>query len=298
MNKSKFIFQNHIVVLLAVLLALCGCKNRSAKIQLINPIENNELQKLWLADGDAQSDTVVIFCQGGPSNSLDFTPGERTNWRYLPGYEGYYKIFLHQYSTLYPDIFNYNNFTKNEAQKVTEYSVNMIAKTVETFKNKNKKVLLIGHSYGAFLVNHYLSIGENQADKVAVLSSRIDVPKEVYESHLNGVNGFFENGITFIKDSVNRIEKYPVSKRKSYRVKQILKGSLGSIQHSSLMANKNLENVYYFNANMDDRVGEMSVEEVEFLTSKGAKVFQTRYNHSDTFYGLVEAIEAKEINWR
>ncbi|MEM1220628.1 MAG: alpha/beta fold hydrolase [Bacteroidota bacterium] len=288
------------LLILGLILGLVACNQPETESapepRFEAPLQNHELSDWWLADGDANSDTVVIFCQGGPSDSLQFKPGQRTYWRYLPGYARSYKIFLHQYNTFFPAIFQSEDFTVDDAERITQYSVDILAEAVRYFKGQNKEVWLIGHSYGAFLVTHYLATHPNEANKVAVLSARIDVPQETYESHLKGVNGYFEEGVTFVPDDRD-LSTFSEEKRKSYHVKQLLKGSLGSIQHSTLMTDKDLTGVFYFNGDKDDRVGEMTQAEIDFLKGKGAKVFKTRYNHSDTFYGLVEAMEANEIDW-
>ncbi len=93
---------------------------------------------------------MIIFCQGGPSRVLTFEAKGRTSLRYIPKYKEYKIAYLHQAQTFNKDIFNYKkNFTAEMAEREVVNTSEMLYRAIKYFKDKGKKVIVIGNSYGA-----------------------------------------------------------------------------------------------------------------------------------------------------
>ena len=56
-------------------------------------------------------------------------------------------------------------------------SVEILHRTIEHFKAQGKRVVVVGHSYGAFLITRYLAIeGPDAADRYLIMAGRLDMP--------------------------------------------------------------------------------------------------------------------------
>lgn len=258
----------------------------------------SDTSELWIADGAKDSDTTIIFAQGGPRDFLNFKPGEKTSWRYLPRYDHYRKVFLHQANTYNPSMFEYEGkFTMEIAEKEIDLTSEMMYRAIKYYKDRGKTVIVIGHSYGAFIIPHCLSTRPSLADKYCILSGRIDVNENAYKAHLQGVNGSFEKDNRFVIDVKEELTARSPAERRRYRIKQRLKGVLGKPRYSEELQDRDLSKVIYIHSTNDTRVGVLEPAEIAFLESKGAQVFDTEYEHEDTFYALVDLITEETIPW-
>ncbi len=67
-----------------------------------------------------------------------------------------------------------------------------------------------------------------------------------------------------------------------------LAAGLGYNRFMSLLKNKNLENVVYAFGTLDEQVGRLSTEEINFLTSKEVRVIAIDKDHTETIDGFSE----------
>ena len=293
-----------------LIFTLIGCKNTNQKTssEAEKKIESTYLQtifpqdttKLWVTDGNIKSDTTLIICQGGPSRQLTFIEKGRTSYRYIPSYSNYNIVYLHQAQTYNPEIFNFKStFSIEMANKEVDNSSEMLYRAIKHFKIKNKTVIVIGTSYGAYIIQNYISTRPSIADKYYVLAGRIDGNSEMVEQHLNGFNGGFkEDGISYVSEKENvDLSEYSKEDLKEYRVKQLLKGAIGKPIYSRELLNKDLSNVTYFYAANDQNVGKLSDSEISFLESKGAKVLKTFDGHSEVLYRFIDKLRDGNLNF-
>jgi len=93
--------------------------------------------KLWISDGATERDTVAIFCQGGPNDYLKFEKESRTSWRYLPNYDNYLRIHLHQANTYWAEMFLFDgDFTMEMARAEVDNTSEMLSRAIDYYKSK------------------------------------------------------------------------------------------------------------------------------------------------------------------
>ncbi|RMA58017.1 hypothetical protein [Ulvibacter antarcticus] len=258
----------------------------------------SDTTKLWLAEGDPTNQIVTIFLQGGPKDDLDFETRKKSSWRYLPEYDKYYAIHLHQSNTLNPAMFAYDcDFTMAMARKEVDNSSEILYRAIKHFKDLDKTVYVMGHSYGAFIIPHYLATRPSIADKYFIISGRIDDPKVVVKAHKKGFNGIYKNGVTFISDEgAKDYSDYNGWALKYYIAKQRIKAAIGEISYSKALKNVDLSDVTYIYNPNDDRVGGLTESELEFLNSKSVSTFSVDWEHGYTIRGLVDLVKAGKID--
>jgi pimeloyl-ACP methyl ester carboxylesterase len=248
---------------------------------------------LWAEDGNQESDTVLLICQGGPSKNLTFIEKGRTSYRYIPNYANYHIAYLHQAQTLNKKLFEYNGeYTFEMAAKEVDNTSEILYRALHYFKTKGKTTLVIGTSYGAYIIPHYLSTRPSLANKYIIVAGRLDDNKQMLEQHLKGFNGEFkEDGVTYVPADENAdFSDYSESEIKEYRVKQLLKAAIGKPRYTQELADKDLSNVIYFYATNDQHVGRLTESEIAFLTSKKAKLVETNSGHSETLYRFIDQL--------
>ncbi|CAM1353370.1 hypothetical protein [Tenacibaculum insulae] len=256
-----------------------------------------DITKLWVAEGDSTKQIVIIFLQGGPKDELDFEKNKKSHWRHLPNYKNYYSIHLHQANTFNPKMFTYDcNFTMKMARKEVNNTSEMLSKAIKHFKEKGKTVWVMGHSYGAYIIPHYLASNTSLADKYVIISGRINDPKNVIKAHKKGFNGIYDDGITFVSDEKdNDFKDYNIWAIKYYTAKQRLKAAIGEISYIKALKSIDLSNVTYIYSPKDKRVGGLTKQEIQFLQIKNAKVFKTHHEHGYTIRGLLDEIKKGNI---
>jgi len=251
---------------------------------------------LWVSDGDSTKNTVAIFLQGGPKNELSFKTNGKSQWRYLPNFDDYYQIHLHQANTLNPDMFRYDGeFTMEMARKEVDNTSEMLYRSIKYFKERGKTVYVMGHSYGAFIIPHYLSTRPSLADKYVIVSGRIEDPKNAVEAHKKGYNGIYKDGVTFVSEEEKDFSDYDENDMRYYVGKQRLKAAIGEILYSETLKNIDLAGSIYIYTATDERVGGLTEKEKNFLKVKGFQVFGTNHKHGETVYGLVDLVREGKI---
>lgn len=259
----------------------------------------NDTTKLWITEGDSTKQIVAIFLQGGPKDELNFEKNRKSPWRHLPNYKEYYSIHLHQSNTFNPKMFTYDcNFTMKMARAEVDKTSEILYRAIKYFKDQGKTVWVMGHSYGAYIIPHYLSTKPSLADKYVILSGRLNDPKEVIKAHKKGFNGTYEDGTTFSSDEgVEDFKDYNIWAIKYYTAKQRLKAAIGEVSYLKLLKNFDLSNVIYVYNPKDKRVGGLTQDEIQFLLSKNAQIFETKHEHGYTILGLVDGIKEGKIKF-
>ena len=71
-------------------------------------------------------------------------------------------------------------------------SVEILHRTIKRFRDQDKHVVVIGHSYGAFLMARYLAHpGPDAAHRYLIIAGRLDMPEEVVNGFLMGMPYLF-----------------------------------------------------------------------------------------------------------
>ena len=128
--------------------------------------------------GNLDSDTILLIAQGGPIPALlkdDLRPllkGLNPNAIQVAN--------IAQAQTLEQNRFTQQPITFEEAKEADARTVEILADTVQWFKNQNKKVYVAGFSFGAFVVQDLLATQGNIADGYLIMVGRLDMPEEVW----------------------------------------------------------------------------------------------------------------------
>ena len=176
-----------------------------------------------------------------------------------------------------PDIMKWNtteyskNYTMERAFKDDEISTYMACKVAESFKQQNKRVYLISHSFGSFLMPYLIAKTDISkiADKLSIWAGRIDTPDEMWMAFRDGVAGYFdEKGEKF-----SRFDPDPNVTFSSKNMNK-LQAAFGQNRYSKLLESKDLKNLMYAYGEYDGPVGRLTTDEVTFLTKNKATVLK------------------------
>ena len=84
-----------------------------------------------------------------------------------------------------------------ELQAEVDVSIEILHRVIEHFKAQGKQVVVVGHSYGAFLTTRYLwRKGPDAADRYLVMAGRVDMQREVVDGVLAGQYYYFPDAVT------------------------------------------------------------------------------------------------------
>ncbi len=83
-----------------------------------------------------------------------------------------------------------------DLQAEVDVSVEILDRTIKHFKAQDKRVVVVGHSYGAFLLGRYLALrGPEAADQYLLMAGRLDMQEEVVQGFLTGTVYWFPDAV-------------------------------------------------------------------------------------------------------
>ena len=238
----------------------------------------DDVTELFEVSGNADADTVWIFEQGGPLHRLDERGSEY--FSNFPGYRDIRFAQVHQTLTLNHDLAaRYAEFALAELQAEVDVSVEILHRTIEHFRDQGKRVVVIGHSYGAFLVTRYLwRQGPDAADRYLIMAGRLDMPKEVVNGFLTGTPYYFQDGVTPMP-----FPRLPVPPTDRELMEMRIAGATGHDRYTERLADTDLRRVIYVYGTQDINVGRLTEDEVRFLESGDATVIPAQGGHTSMF---------------
>lgn len=140
-------------------------------------------------------------------------------------------------------------------------SVEILDRTIKHFKAQDKRVVVVGHSYGAFLVARYLALrGPEAADQYLLMAGRLDMQEEV-------VRRRYADGGSRAGSSV-----VPPPKTARELMEMRIAGATGYDRYTVLLRGGDLQRVIYVYGTNDTNVGRLIDYEVAFLRSRGSTV--------------------------
>ncbi|WP_350290369.1 hypothetical protein [uncultured Croceitalea sp.] len=297
--------KNYVITLaLITLLGSCNSQEKNEVIPLAVKETNfnyeptvlaQDTTKLFIGEGDINSDTVLIIAEGGPHNQLYFDFSGRTVWSALPDFFSYYRAHIHQANTLNPTIYHWKNeFTEEMAELEVNNEVEILNRTIKYFKDRNKKVIVAGTSWGAMMIPYHLTTSENQADKYLISAGRLDPAPLQVKYHLKGYNSkYLEDGKTLIFPDTTRVRNPNRGEyyHKISRVKQFMKGVLGKHKFTEELADMDLSNVIFAYATNDPQIGALTENEIKFLKSKGVPIYTSDGGHAGPDRRIIELVK-------
>ena len=252
------------VVLVAVLLA--GCSRFVAEYRATRlPDDVHELFEVHPVVANPGADTVWIFEQGGPSHEITYEV--LFPFLSLPGHEDIHLVQVHQTLTLNPRLAaRHARLSLADLQAEVDVSVELLRRVTAHFKSQGKRVVVVGYSYGSFLVARYLALhGPDGADRYLLMAGRLDMPREFVDGALAGMLYHFPN-TTDPEPSGRR----PTTDEES--IKLLIAGATFRDRYTERLADTDLRKAIYVYATADTVVGRLSPDEVAFLEDKGSRV--------------------------
>jgi len=248
--------------------------------------------QLWIASGDLSKDTVILVGEGGPKSNLDFQSNGRVYWEYLPNNKNYYYVVVHQSSTYNKSILDATNFTVQDAEAEVDNTSEILYRAIKYFKDRDKYVVVFGHSYSAWVVPHYFSTRQSLADKYIITGGRLNADSTQTAFQLKGINtGFDEDGKTLLLPD-EKEEPNPHRTERYWRIrknKELLKYAIGKVRYTKELIDVDLSKLVYYFGKYDENVGALSDEEIEFLENNGASVIGVETNHYKIWQKVIDA---------
>jgi hypothetical protein len=241
--------------------------------------------------GNISADTIIINSQGGPV--LDFA--------ILSVFEMFADqakvdltktaiINIHQEQTLKPWKFE-EEITFEQAKDYDKKSTKRLVEVIKYFKNKGKKVYVVGISFGAFVVTDSIAEYGNIADKYLIMVGRLNMEKEVWSEFSKGKYVGFE----YDKEGISKIIKFNSEQAGmgdgdliSDKNMAKLAAGFSYKRYIDLLKNIDLSNIIYAYGKTDEQVGSLNEKEVEFLKSKNVKLLEGIGDHSETFNKFIK----------
>ena len=233
----------------------------------------DDVTELFKLSGNADSDTVWVFEQGGPSHEFEDLDNLSEILRNFSDYDQVQRALVHQTLTLNHELApRYAEFSLKELQAEVDVSVEILHRTIGHFRDQGKRVIVIGHSYGAFLTTRYLAHhGPDAADRFLIMAGRLDMPQEVVDGFLTGTLYLFEDGVT-----PKALPAFPVRRTDQELMEWRIAGATGHDRYTERLADMDLQKVIYVYATHDVSVGRLTDDEVGFLESRDAMVIRVQ----------------------
>lgn len=231
----------------------------------------------FVAKGNMANKEVFIYVQGGPNYVLfsdSFNPLLE-----IDNSENLLKVYPQQSQIVNTSVFAAKpTLNKEQALFELKQSVELLSRTIGYFKNRDKKVYVICHSYGTEIGLEYLLNKENNADKIVLMGLNLDMD-------LKNIEAIKKGKIVVWEDGINPMEQDPFP---SFLMKTSLKEKFtnmsmlmlnGEKRFTKLLSDVNLENVIYVYGESDASVGRPKQYEIDFLKSKNVEVIKLEGGH-------------------
>ena len=162
-----------------------------------------------------------------------------------------------------------------ELQAEVDVSVEILHRVIEHFKAQGKQVVVVGHSYGAFLTARYLwRKGPGAADRYLIMAGRLDMQREVVDGVLDGQYYYFADAVNPMP-----VPPYPVPITERGILELRIMGATGHDRYTERLAGTDLSRVLYVYGIEDMIVGRLTEDEVGFPTSSGSRVLAVQGGH-------------------
>lgn len=254
-----------------------------------------DVTELYRTFGNDQADTVWIFEQGGPKHEFDDAYGFMVHY-FEPADVNFVQV--HQTLTLNHRLAERDaeKWKLSELQAEVDVSVEILHRTIKHFKAQHKRVVVVGHSYGAFLVTRYLaSEGPEAADRYLIMAGRLDMPEVVVDGFLAGTTYYFPDAVD--PEPLPGQDLLP-PKTDQERMEMRIAAATGHDRYTERLAGTDLRSVVYVYGTHDIFVGRLTGAEVQFLESRGSTVLAVHSSVLDDDHAsmLVDADVIKQIS--
>lgn len=235
--------------------------------------ETIEIEKLISRKiGNEDSDIVIVYSQGGPTTEIETDVLEEFRESNEKLKDALF-VQPHQVQTRRPELFTADHISFEQAVEYDKETVSNIAEVVKYYKAKDKKVYVVGISFGAFVSADLINAeGTELADGYGIMVGRLDMNESFWKGFSEGKGGNFEEGITPVLSEAESVEESNM-----YR----LAAGIGHKRFTELLKDKDLSNVVYVYGLVDEAVGKLTEKEVKFLKDRNAVVIENEGGHSE-----------------
>lgn len=221
-----------------------------------------EVESLYNLSGQTNADTVVVFAQGGPANSLKTSmyceqqPHLMKNFAFA---------MVHQAQSFNDKILEDSQIQATGCDALNAQSAGMFYKVANHLRNCGKRVIAMSHSFGSFILQQALVNYDNFVHRIIITHGRLDIP----EWQWLGLKQGFGAGYDF-----NTGEKSvgTVQAPSEFQARFKLMGSAMEPRYTNLLKDIRLDNLAYIYSPNDPALSGLEVREVNFLKSKDAKI--------------------------
>ncbi len=200
------------------------------------------------------------------------------------------RVNVHQAQTQSPNLFADEAISFDDAKTYDIQTIDNLSEVVRYFKGLDKKVVVVGVSFGAFVVQGLIAEkGYDIADRYLIMVGRLDIDDVIWEGFSEGKYGSFSGGLLpSIDGTPSTVEASNMNK---------LAAGLGYNRYTNLLDKyDDLSNVVYVYGEIDAQVGRLTNEELEFLREKNVTVIEGAGGHYETMVGFIE--EGIELSLR
>ena len=238
---------------------------------------------LYESAGNPDAETVLVFAQGGPAPGLDangfslLTDGLDLDRLFV--------LNVHQAQTLDPERVLTADIDFDAAKAADDESVQIAADVVDHFRASGKRVIVLGISFGASLVQDLLATQGNVADAYVIIAGRLDSPDEAWKLFSEGRAAEFIDGTEVVEVPIAQAG-FGTGTAAGERNMARLVAGFDFNRYTQLLADVDLSNVTYGYGEMDEYVGGLTEDEIAFLDAAGAVVLSDPGGHVDAIFAL------------
>jgi len=260
-------------MLILVFLVVVATKNRQLIGLIMLPTQKYrptqipaDTTDLFEYDGNSKNDLVYIYVQGGPNWEL--FDRKLSPFTSMPHSGTYIRVFPYQSQILNHTILAATPpLTAEQAQLEVEISAEILYRTIEYFKIRNKKVYVFSISHGSQIGLEMLRNHPCNFNGFALTMIRIDIEKEAIELTKNGKVPYYNAN----KELESR-----------YLIPSFLRFTrLCNRTENMAMLMKVSRNNYTELLKYDNKVGYPKEHELEFLKNKGVTILELDCGHDD-----------------
>jgi len=224
------------------------------------------------AESNPSADTVIIGMHGGPTNTLYLG-----DFNFFNSVSTFSVVEVKQYKHYNSSVLANSATTLSEAIIYNDTCVAMLRKVVNHYNTLGKTVVLIGHSFGAFILAEYIDdYGVTDIHRIIPMAGRLNMNSTIWQNFANGYfGGFASNGTTVIIDN----NQAPSSQWAAMK----LMAGFGYNRWVDSLSTLNLSKMMYVFGTMDEAVGRLTPSEIAMLNSTSASILEIQGDHGSPF---------------
>ncbi len=270
-------------VLIFIISLMNSCKKDDdvvIKEEFKPTVLSSDVTQLFELRGNPTSSIVWIYVQGGPVVQRDLLFEEKNSdgTDMFPYITDDLRVYPFQVQHLNEQIKTFNEFTLEQAKIESAKNAEIVRRVAGYFESQNKTVYIVGHSYGAFVVNEVLVKYGAVGRKMASLNGRLNMDQVVWEGFSKGEEWLFDqNGQN---PSLNSGADNSVLEKNMRK----LAAGLGFNRYTQKLAEVDLSDAIFLTADKDKFVGDFTQETLDFLAPKAESlIILQNSEHSEIF---------------